>query len=118
MDAPVCIHCRVGIRLVDGRKWIHSNRFAGCDATPAPTPMTKPQEHAYEVLKEHGPLHPREFARRMWPDSKAWGLRTRGRNNHPGAMGGTMPMKGAVMLWKLHDLQLSQRNHNGSWQVR
>ncbi|KQO98614.1 hypothetical protein [Leifsonia sp. Leaf264] len=38
----------------------------------------------------------RELAKQLWPDSPAWDRRTRGRSgNRNGALGGTLPMKGA-----------------------
>lgn len=45
---------------------------------------------------------PRALARMMWPDSPAWDRRTRKRgSNDSGAMGGTMPMLAAKVLWSL-----------------
>ncbi len=45
----------------------------------------------------------RFIAKDMWPDSPAWSQRTRGRNGRNGAVGGTMPMKAATVLWRLHE---------------
>lgn len=81
-------------------------------------PLTAPQERALAVLREHQPLSPKEFALLMWPDSSAWSQRTRGRDRRSGALGGTMAMKGARMLWTLHDLHLALQDHNGQWRTR
>lgn len=78
--------------------------------------LTPAQARGFTILQEHQPLAPREFAKLMWPDSPAWGKRTRkfgGRD--PGAVGGTMPMNGARLLWKLRDLGLATRSGNGRW---
>lgn len=68
--------------------------------------LTPAQRKGLEILKEHGPLSPRDFALKMWPDSPAWSKRNRGQRgtNHSGAMAGTMPMLGAKLLWKLQSL--------------
>lgn len=72
--------------------------------------LTAPQRRGLEILAaQDGPIAPRDFAMQMWPDSKGWERRTRGRDNHPGAMGGTMPMKGATLLWRLADLACASR---------
>lgn len=34
--------------------------------------LTKAQLRALQVLRDHGPLMPREFARQMWPESRSW----------------------------------------------
>lgn len=84
------------------------------------TDLTPAQQRGLEILREHGPLAPREFAMLMWPDSPAWQKRTRGRDNHPGAIGGTMPMNGARLLWKLRDLKLADLDVGrfGKWRAR
>lgn len=65
-----------------------------------------PVEGRFHVVR---PTSPRAFARKMWPDSPAWNRVThRGGAGGPGgAQGGTMPMKGARMLWTLHRLGLA-----------
>lgn len=80
--------------------------------------LTAPQARGLELLREHGPLAPREFAQLMWPDSPAWRKRTRGRDRHPGAMAGTMPMNGARLLWKLRDLGLASQRDDRRWYSR
>lgn len=68
--------------------------------------LTAPQRRGLEILAaEERPIAPRDFAMAMWPDSIGWTKRTRKfGGNDPGAMGGTMPMKGATLLWRLADL--------------
>ena len=34
--------------------------------------LTKPQRKALQILRDHGPIQPREFAKKMWPDSPCW----------------------------------------------
>jgi hypothetical protein len=71
--------------------------------------LTGPQRKALEYLHEHsdpfgyGRVSPRALAKHLWPDSPAWAKRTRGRRTGTinGAMGGTMPMNAASLLWRL-----------------
>ncbi|MDF2915887.1 MAG: hypothetical protein K0S70_104 [Microbacterium sp.] len=82
------------------------------------TALTTAQEKGIETLRANQPLSPREFAMLMWPDSPAWHKRTRkfgGRD--PGAVGGTMPMNGARLLWRLFDLKLAYRDETGRWRA-
>lgn len=69
--------------------------------------LTAAQRRAYDVLREKQPVSPREFAKLLYPDSPGWKRVTRKFGGHTGAMGGTMPMIGARMLWKLRDLGLA-----------
>ncbi len=81
--------------------------------------LTPPQARAVAILREQDqPIAPREFAQLMWPDSPAWNRRTRFHaTSNQGTIGGTMPMLGARMLWKLRDLGLATRvNHK--WVAR
>lgn len=72
--------------------------------TTTPTPR---QQDALRLLAEHGPQHPRALAKLLWPDSPAWERRTRRYGtNRNGALGGTMPMNAAKMLWRLEELGL------------
>jgi hypothetical protein len=49
-------------------------------------------------------LAPRQIAERLWPDSPGWQNRTRRYGtNRNGALGGTMPMLAAKILWRLRD---------------
>lgn len=87
--------------------------------TTAAPKLTAPQQRGLDILRaaDH-PMSPREFALAMWPDSPAWEKRTRkfgGRD--PGAIGGTMPMKGASLLWRLYDLGLAS-TLDGRWTAR
>lgn len=73
---------------------------------------------AYRCRKDGDPLGakaaPRDLARLRWPDSPAWGRRTRfGAVSNQGAMGGTMPMKAATVLHRLADKGLAVRV--GTW---
>lgn len=67
--------------------------------------LTDPQMRALQFLVElsgtvENPrtVMPRQLALHLWPDSPTWK-----RRNRNGAMGGTMPMKAATLLWKLKD---------------
>lgn len=77
--------------------------------------LTKPQRRALEGLvylyEKHGQrVSPRQLARYLWPDSPAWGRTTHPRQQ-TGAMGGTMPMLGAKMLWRLREHGLAAIDH-------
>lgn len=53
---------------------------------------------------------PGQLARMRWPDSVGWSRRTRKfGTNDPGAVGGTMPMKAATVLWRLRAIGLADR---------
>lgn len=81
--------------------------------------LTKPQALMLAALaqaceKDGNPYGdkaaPRQLAMMRWPDSPAWGKRTRKYGtNDPGAVGGTMPMKAATVLWRLHGKGLAAR---------
>lgn len=70
-------------------------------------PLTQPQMNALRALADiednHRLTTPRNVAKALWPDSEAWNRRTRGRRTGKinGAIGGTMPMKAATLLWRL-----------------
>ena len=93
---------------------------------------TAPQEKMLRVLRDINDSNvtrvrsaaPREVARAMWPDSVGWSKRTRKYGtNDPGALGGTMPMKAATVLWRLEDRGLAIRvgasydAHANLWQI-
>ena len=68
--------------------------------------LTKPQALMLAALREATAdgrsAAPRQLAKMRWPDSPAWSKRTRKfGTNDPGAVGGTMPMKAATVLWRL-----------------
>lgn len=70
--------------------------------------LTAPQARMLRILADvqpdDRPMAPREVAHKMWPDSPAWEKRTRRYGaNRNGALGGTMPMKAATMLWRLKE---------------
>ncbi len=51
---------------------------------------------------------PRQIARMLWPDSIGWRkVSNRGSTPAGGAMGATMPMKAATVLWRLHGYGLA-----------
>ncbi|MFE6966948.1 hypothetical protein ACFVAJ_17690 [Agromyces sp. NPDC057679] len=60
----------------------------------------------------------RSLAAALWPDSPAWHRRTRGRNGRNGALGGTMPMRGATAGWALHSIGLADVTENEHHQPR
>lgn len=56
-------------------------------------------------------IAPRRLAELLWPDSPAWQRRTRfGAVSNQGALGGTMPMNAAKLLWRLHDHGMVRRD--------
>lgn len=74
--------------------------------------LTPSQRKVLEILEGIGHddgmrrwISPRNVAKALWPDSPAWGKRTRryGRNAN-GAVGGTMPMNAAKILNRLEAL--------------
>lgn len=98
-----------------------------------PKPLTKPQERALRFLFEASEGHltdenrndrymqprgvaPRQIAYMMWPDSKGWDKRSnRGSTPAGGALGATMPMKAATILWRLFPHYAVHRNY--AWYV-
>lgn len=77
------------------------------------TKLTDPQramlEVAYDLTGGHvgsNPFSPRQAAKSRWPDSPAWKRRTNMHSGRNGAIGGTMPMNAAVILWRLEALGL------------
>lgn len=85
-------------------------------------PLTAPQARALDVLgqQEGRPISPRDVARALWPDSEAWTKRTRGRRTGTisGAVGGTMPMKAAQLLWALHARGLAAEDREShQWHI-
>lgn len=61
------------------------------------------------MLADRGEVHPRQLAELLWPDSPAWERRTRRYGaNRNGALGGTMPMNAARLLWRLADQGLAK----------
>jgi hypothetical protein len=62
--------------------------------------LTKSQHKALKIIKNHGPIRPREFAKLMWPDSDCWSNRT---NCGPKGVtkGGGMNLAGGGYLGKL-----------------
>lgn len=81
--------------------------------------LTDPQRHALAAVVAAGPrgTTARSVAHTLWPDSPAWHKRTRGRGNRNGALGGTMPMKAAQLLHRLHGLGLVTLDDTGRYWI-
>lgn len=88
-------------------------------------PLTQPQKNALEALaalSDANPAYPdravapKAVALALWPDSEAWTKRNRGRRTGTiaGAVGGTMPMKAANLLWRLRERGLAEPEEHGS----
>lgn len=76
--------------------------------------LTEPQARALAYLRDHPRCTSREVAWHLWPDSPAWGKRTRKFRGQQGAVGGTMPMLGGRLLWRLLDLGFASRDRTPS----
>jgi len=69
--------------------------------------LTEAQKKACQILRDHGPIRPREFAQKMWPDSPAWRHSCRCGPN--GAhRGGGMYLAGGGYLGRLVHLGLAK----------
>ncbi len=80
--------------------------------------LTVPQRRMLEFLRDGGKSAPRALAKKMWPDSVGWSKRTRKfGTNDPGAIGGTMPMKAATLLWRLHSKNLAALDEYDRWTI-
>lgn len=87
--------------------------------------LTDPQMLALAAVREQArkqrgrafdPVSPREIALLLWPDSPAWDRRPRRHDGRSGALGGTMPMKAATLLWRLKQRGLVTTDpHNNLW---
>lgn len=96
-------------------------------STPEVKPLTVPQMNALRVLCEaetydwHGVTrtrarYPMEVARILWPDSRGWKVRSnRGSTAAGGALGATMPMKAAVLLWRLERRGCARHDQHNQW---
>lgn len=66
------------------------------------TKLTSFQIKALKVIREHGPIRPREFAKHMWPNSDGWRRSmTVGRNANGSVRGAGMCLAGGGYLGKL-----------------
>ena len=80
--------------------------------------MTPAQARCLNALIEQadrnpgGTTTPRTIARALWPDSPAWNRRTNPRHGSSGAMGATMPMNAARLLWALQRQGLATATDN------
>lgn len=78
--------------------------------------LTPPQRRCLEILVKRKRVVPWEMAMEMWPDSPGWNRRSR-RSSTPagGALGATMPMKAATLLWRLHRKGLANLEGHNRW---
>lgn len=86
--------------------------------------LTAPQRRALETLRDlidakpefpgyDRTVNPRAVAQALWPDSPGWDKRSSRRSTPAGgAMGATMPMKAATLLWRLWNYRLVQHDPN------
>lgn len=79
--------------------------------------LTAAQQRAYDKLCEIEPASPRELARALYPDSPGWSRRTRKFGGYTGAVGGTMPMIAARVLWSLHHIGFAYQTSDGRWRA-
>lgn len=90
--------------------------------------LTGPQAAMLATLRDacdknpSGRAAPRQLAKMRWPSSEAWNRRTRfGATSNQGAVGGTMPMKAATLLWRLHDKRMASKDlfehRNNLWEI-
>lgn len=83
--------------------------------------LTAPQLKALTILaspREGAFVTPREVEHPMSQDVTDWAKRSRRfATAVGGALGATMPMKGATMLWKLRDRGLAQLDGTNHWQI-
>lgn len=78
------------------------------------TKLTQPQKRALRILRDHGPLRPREFAGLMWPDSPGWN-RLHNCGPYGAAYGTMMPMCGGGYLAKLKYRGWVEESWRRSW---
>lgn len=91
--------------------------------------LTKPQRLMLEALRDAcdqkrpdgqpvGYGTPRQLAYIRWPDSPGWRKRSnRGSTPAGGALGATMPMKAATVLWKLQRHGLAWTDYDSRWEI-
>jgi len=79
--------------------------------------LTDFQIKALTILRKHGPLTPREFAEKMWPDSPGW-ERVHKCGPYGASKGAMMPMAGGAYLGKLRKRGLVYWWRNGLlWEI-
>lgn len=91
--------------------------------------LTKPQALMLAVLREACDQRrpdgrafeyaaPRQLAKMRWPDSPGWRkVSSRGSTPAGGAMGATMPMKAATVLWRLQGKGLALCEDYNRWTI-
>lgn len=62
--------------------------------------LSEAQKKALEIIRDHGPIRPREFARKMWPDSEGWRRSSRA-GLYGSSRGGGMNLAAGGYLGKL-----------------
>lgn len=86
--------------------------------------LTDPQMRALKAVREQArkhrgrstdPVSPRQVALILWPDSPGWDRRPRRNDGRSGALGGTLPMSAAKLLWRLRERGLVQIDPHSSW---
>ena len=61
--------------------------------------LTGPQRKALQIVAQHAPIHPKQFAEVMWPDSPCW--RHSCRVGHGASRGAGMSLAAGGYLGKL-----------------
>lgn len=78
--------------------------------------VTPAQLRALRVLATGEHMAPRAVALALWPDSIGWKkISRRGSTPAGGALGATMPMKAAQLLWRLRDHGFAWQDENYRW---
>ena len=82
--------------------------------------LTGPQLSALRAIASAGGRGApgRYIAEQMWPDSPAWSRTTRSRPGFSGSKGGTMPMNGARLGYRLKDLGMVFLEYNSIHQTK
>jgi len=76
--------------------------------------VTPARLRALTIVRDYGPIRPREFARKMWPDSPRWKSHTKC-GNHGVSRGGGMSLAGGGFLGKLYRDGLVNRKYNDTF---
>ncbi|MBC9927298.1 hypothetical protein [Leucobacter sp. cx-169] len=76
--------------------------------------LTDPQLRALRAIASAGDRGApgRYIAEQVWPESPAWSRTTRSRPGFSGSKGGTMPMNGARLGYRVKDLGMVSAEHN------
>ncbi len=82
------------------------------EGAEAVTSLTPTQVRALTILRDHGPLTPRAFAQKMWPDSPGW-QRCYKCGPHGASDGIMMALAGGGYLGKLRQRGLATVSWDG-----